>query len=260
MCSAKRHVREGPSADIATCSLLLNVLWEWPRLGRSHSRRSRIQGAGFQRHTQLFCERPTAVTSNCVPPQKLLLPVFRPRTVTGVYNGTDKTQSPGEHIGVGAGAHNDAAHRHPVRATFKRDGTCGFPFRGLGLRSHARRRADHHRNRNYSSDCHIVPPWLGPFRAGSQIKQAASMLRNQKRPGSGQLKSMGAVPSASRMSALGQKQTWRQASAMAALFPIADEFFELPLNVPTLPVGSRTMAPEVKVELARTRATRCHLS
>jgi hypothetical protein len=68
--------------------VLLNVLWGGPRLGRNHLRRSR-KGAEFQRHTQLFCERPTARTSNRVPPQKLLLPVFRPRTVTGVYNGTD---------------------------------------------------------------------------------------------------------------------------------------------------------------------------
>ena len=48
------------------------------------------------------------------------------------------------------------------------------------------------------------------------------MLRNQKRPGSGQLKSTGAVPGASRMSALGHKQTFRDAEAMSALPPKAD--------------------------------------
>ena len=40
------------------------------------------------------------------------------------------------------------------------------------------------------------------------------MLRNQKRPGSGQLKSTGA----SRMSALGQKQTF--AAALLAMFGV----------------------------------------
>jgi len=35
------------------------------------------------------------------------------------------------------------------------------------------------------------------------------MLRNQKRPGSGQLKSTGDVPGAGRMSALGHKRTRR---------------------------------------------------
>ena len=48
------------------------------------------------------------------------------------------------------------------------------------------------------------------------------MLRNQKRPGSGQLKSTGAVPGASRMSALGQKQTFAAQKAMSALRPKAD--------------------------------------
>ena len=44
------------------------------------------------------------------------------------------------------------------------------------------------------------------------------MLRNQKRPGSGQLKSTGA----SRMSALGQKRTFAVQKGMSALPPIAD--------------------------------------
>ena len=43
------------------------------------------------------------------------------------------------------------------------------------------------------------------------------MLRNQKRPGSGQLKSTGAAPGASRMSALGQKQTFAAQKGMSAL-------------------------------------------
>ena len=48
------------------------------------------------------------------------------------------------------------------------------------------------------------------------------MLRNQKRPGSGQLKSTGAVPGASRMSALGQKRTCAAQYGMSALPPKAD--------------------------------------
>ena len=56
----------------------------------------------------------------------------------------------------------------------------GYPLGGLSLRSHACRGANHRCNRNNSSDCHVVPPWLGPLPAGSQVKQARSMLRNQK--------------------------------------------------------------------------------
>jgi hypothetical protein len=76
--------------------------------------------------------------------------------------------------------HDDAAERRPVRATYELDGVCGLPLGGLGLRSHANRGANHCCNRNYSTDCHVVPPWLGPLPAGSQVKQAGSRLRNQK--------------------------------------------------------------------------------
>ena len=48
------------------------------------------------------------------------------------------------------------------------------------------------------------------------------MLRNQKRPGSGQLKSTGAAPGASRMSALGHKRTFAAQNGMSALPPKAD--------------------------------------
>jgi hypothetical protein len=77
-------------------------------------------------------------------------------------------------------SHDGAAEQHQVGATYERDGSCGFPLGGLGLRSHANRGVNHCCNRNYSTDCHVVPPWLGPLPAGSQVKQAGLMLRNQK--------------------------------------------------------------------------------
>ena len=79
--------------------------------------------------------------------------------------GVQRNRSPGEHIGVGAGAHNSAAHRHPVRATFELDVARQFPLGGLGWRCHAHRRADHRCNRNYSSDCHVAPV-VGPASGG----------------------------------------------------------------------------------------------
>jgi len=85
-----------------------------------------------------------------------------------------------QHIDVRCGAHDDAAQRHPIRTTFELDGAGrNFPLGGLSLRSHAYSGADHRCNRNYSSDSHVVPVVRGPLPAGSQIKQAGSMLRNQ---------------------------------------------------------------------------------
>jgi hypothetical protein len=62
---------------------------------------------------------------------------------------------------VRCGAHDGAAQRHPIRTTFELDGAGrNFPLGGLSLRSHAYSGADHRCNRNYSSDSHVVPPWL----------------------------------------------------------------------------------------------------
>jgi hypothetical protein len=76
--------------------------------------------------------------------------------------------------------HDGTAEHQQVRATYERHGSCRFPLGGLGLRSHANRGANHRCNRNYSTYCHVVAPWLDPLPAGSQVKQVGSMLRNPK--------------------------------------------------------------------------------
>jgi len=87
-----------------------------------------------------------------------------------------------QHIDVGCGAHDGAAQRHPVRTTLELNGAGrDFPLGGLGLRSHARRGADHRCDRNYSKHCHVVPPLFGRLPASLEIKQAGSMLRNRSK-------------------------------------------------------------------------------
>jgi hypothetical protein len=70
-----------------------------------------------------------------------------------------------QHIDVGCGAHDGATQRHPIRTTLQLDGAgWDFPLGGLGLRSHTHRGADHRCDRNYSSDCHVVPRGWARFR------------------------------------------------------------------------------------------------
>src|SRR5262245_42902562 len=110
-----------------------------------------------------------------------------------------------QHIDVGCGAHDGAAQRHPVRTPLEleRAGRA-FPLGGFGLRSHANRGANHRRNRNCSSDRHVVPPWFGPASGGltNQTKRI-DVAQPKKHTGREvQLRFVG------RMSALGQKQTY----------------------------------------------------
>jgi hypothetical protein len=78
--------------------------------------------------------------------------------------------------------HDGAAEQVNARATYEGDAAsaCRLSLGGFGLRSHANRGANYRCNRNYSTNCHVVPPWLGPLPPGSQVKQAGSMLRNKK--------------------------------------------------------------------------------
>ena len=80
-------------------------------------------------------------------------------------------------------SHDGAAEQLNVCATYERNAAsaCGLLLGGLGLRSHTNRGANHRSNRNCSTDCHVVPPWLGPLPTGSQVKQVRSMLCNRSR-------------------------------------------------------------------------------
>jgi hypothetical protein len=119
---------------------------------------------------------------------------------------------PGNDLHLGAPAGSDIAGR----ATVELDVACGFPLGGVSLRSCAHRGADHRCNRNNSSDCHVVPPWLGPL-AGTQVKQAGSLLRNR----SGL--PLALLPArVSRMSALPLKADIRRAIGISAEGQIAD--------------------------------------
>jgi len=66
-----------------------------------------------------------------------------------------------------------------MRTTFECGRTYGFPLRGLGLRSHARRRADHRCNRNYSTVV-ILSPMVGPVSGGLTNKTGGIKQRSKK--------------------------------------------------------------------------------
>src|SRR5262245_25940661 len=76
-----------------------------------------------------------------------------------------------QHIDVGCRTHDGAAQRHPVRTPLELEGAGrAFPLGGFGLRTHADRGANHRCNRNYSCDCHVLSPLVGPASDGRTSK------------------------------------------------------------------------------------------
>ena len=140
--AAQINVCQGPEADIQ-----LRSACRWSRLipDLCAGQAFRTQDSAIRAASIWIGRVPIYPHLSAIAPAQIdmsgLLAAHKNRGVQGNLN-------PGEHIGVGAGAHDRAAERLQVRAASELDRACGFPLGGLGLRSHANRGAKHRCNRN----------------------------------------------------------------------------------------------------------------
>jgi hypothetical protein len=156
--SALGHKRTSPTA-------LLDIFrGNGPRFRRDHSRRSnslrrsRVQGRkSSSKLAAYFWIGRVARYCHLRTPAPAQIGIARP-LAEHRNRGVPRNRRT-QHIDVGRGSHDGAAQRHPIRTTLELDGAGrDFPLCRLSLHSHAHRGADRRCDRNYSSNCHVVPP------------------------------------------------------------------------------------------------------